>query len=163
VERGDAVYLEKVNQDLMTDYTTSDSSLSATITGLGDYNLNTVRAYTDTTNYGTFTVNNDQITLPSTPTETVYVGYDFDYALTSNKIAIQGQTENIEKRISKATIVTSNTDLLTFEGQQIAQSDDVYEYYGVTQFERDCRFAITGTFNYVEILSILLNINYGAK
>jgi hypothetical protein len=83
--------------------------------------------------------------------------------LISTKIAINGQTENIEKRISKATVTTKDTPALTFCGQRIENTDDVYDFYGVTSPSRDCRFTITGTFDVVEVLSILLNINYGDK
>ena len=162
VTRGTSSYLEKISS-VKTDFTTVDTSLSATITGLSDYNLTTVHAYTDTVDYGDFAVTADEIILPSTPTEDVNIGYDFDYLLTSTKMQVNGQTENIEKRISKATITTKDTDTLIFEGQTISQTDDVYDLYGVTGWERDCRFEITGSFDYIEVLSILLNINYGEK
>jgi hypothetical protein len=88
----------------------------------------------------------------------VNVGLDFDYSVISNKIAINTQTENIEKRISKATVVTSNTDKLTFCGQTQERTGDLYDFYGVTSPSRDPRFTITGTFN-----PVLLNLNYGDK
>jgi len=160
VSRDYSVFLEKI-ADVKTDNTIIDVTRSATISGLGDYI--TVRAYTENKDYGVFTVVDGEITLPETPIEDVYVGLDFDYELISNKIAINGQTENIEKRISRATVATKDTDSLTFCGQTLVRTNDVYDFYGVTGFGKDCRFTVTGTFDYVEILSILLNINYGAK
>ena len=79
------------------------------------------------------------------------------------QLAINGQTENIDKRIAKATVVTNETEMVTLQGQQLMQDDDQFEFYGITGQERDCKFTISGTFDYLEILSIVLNINYGAK
>jgi len=163
VDRKDKIYLEKLTNGKL-DSETTDSSLAANITGLGDYNGEYVRVYNDTDgDLGTHYVLNDEITLDSAPTAEVNIGYQFAYALTSNKISINGQTENIEKRIAKATVVTADTASLTFENQVMSQTDDVYDFYGVTAFSRDCRFHIIGTWDYTEILSILLNINYGEK
>ncbi len=162
VVRNGSSYLEKI-ENTKTDFTTIDTSLSATISGLEAYNSTTIHAYTDTVDYGDFEVVSGAITLPSTPTEAVSIGYDFSYLLTSNKIQVGSQTENKEKRISKATVVTKDTPQLTFTGQTMSQTDDVYDFYGLTSWARDCRYSISGTFDPVEILSILLNINYGDK
>ena len=161
VDRKDVIYLEKLEYQ-KTDWTTTNTSHSASISGLSDYNGYYVHVYNDT-DYGTHFVMNGAITLSATPTEDVYIGIEFDYELISTKIAINGQTENIEKRISKATVTTKDTTSLTFCGQTISNTDDVYDFYGVTSPSRDCRFAITGTFDVIEVLSILLNINYGDK
>ena len=163
VDRKDKMYLEKLSESKV-DLTTTDSSLAANITGLGNYNGEHVRVYNDTDgDLGTHYVLNDEITLDNVPTAEVNIGYPFNYALTSNKMSVNGQTENIEKRIAKATMTTTDTPKITFESQTISQTDDVYDFYGVTAFSRDCRFHITGAWDYVEILSILLNINYGEK
>ncbi|MCP3684172.1 MAG: hypothetical protein GY861_15935 [bacterium] len=162
VIRGHAVYLEKITA-VKTDFTTITTTRNAVISDLDDYNLTTIHAYSASTDYGDFTVEDGTITLPSTPTEDVNIGYDFDYLLTSNPIAINGQTNNIDKRIAKATVVTSDTPELTFCSQTLTQTDDVYDFYGVTGFSRDTRFSISGTFDTVEVLSVLLNINYGEK
>ena len=46
----------------------------------------------------------------------------------------------------------------------MTQTDDVYDFYGVTGFDRDCYFSFTSkSYDYLEVLSILLNINYGDK
>jgi len=164
VDRKDVIYLEKISEDKV-DMATTDSSLSANITGLSDYTGDFVRVYNSADgDFGLFYVINGEITLGSTPTAAVTIGFEFDYSLISNKIAISGQTDNIEKRIAKATVVTKDTPQLTFENQEISQTDDRYDFYGVTAFSRDCRFNITGlSYDYIEILSILLNINYGEK
>jgi len=162
VDRKDRIFLEKISQ-VKSDCEVIDSGLSASISGLDLYNGYNVRVYNDDTNFGTYYVIDGDITLTSVPTAAVNIGLDFSYSLISNKLAINGQTGNIEKRIAKATVTTNDTPILTFEGQEIAQTDDLFDVYSVTAFERDCRFSVTGTFNYTEILSILLNINYGEK
>ncbi len=166
VDRKDEVYLEKLLEPSTVgnvDMLTTDNTLSASITGLDDYTGSYVRVYNSTTDFGTYYVIDGDITLSSTPASAVNIGLVFDYEMKSNKIAINGQTENIEKRISKATVVTNDTTSLTFSGQTLEQSDDVYDLYGVTGFMRDCYFTMSGSFDYAEILSILLNINYGEK
>jgi len=162
VDRKDVIYLEKLEFE-RTDNTIEDSSLSDVITGLSDYNGYYVRVFNDETNFGSYFVKGGQITLTSVPTAPIFIGLDFDYELISTKIAINGQTENIEKRIAKATITTADTPRLTFCGQTLEKADDRYDFYGVTGYGRDCRFNITGTFDYVEVLSLLLNLNFGDK
>ncbi len=165
VDRKDVIYLEKLEYQ-KTDWTTTDNSLSASISGLSDFNGYYVRVYNDDNDYGSHFVMNGAITLDEAPTELVYIGIEFDYSLISTKIAINGQTENIEKRIAKATLTTADTERITFCGQTLEQSDkhpDRYDFYGLTAYSRDCRFTITGSFDYIEILSILLNLNYGDK
>lgn len=164
VDRKDTIYLEKLTEDKV-DLATTDSNLSDSISGLDNYTGESVKVYNATDgDFGTYYVINGEITLSSVPTATVTIGHEFAYALTSNKIAIAGQTDNIDKRIAKATIVTKDTPQLTFENQTIEQTDDRYDFYGVTAFDRDCRFHVSGSsYDYIEILSILLNINYGEK
>lgn len=163
VSRNGLLLLEKFN-----DYRLDSCILSSetdTITGLDHLNGEDVEAYDSVTyeNLGTYTVSGGEIELDETATHDVIVGLPFDYSLTSNKIAINSQTENIEKRIAKATVVTNDTDRLTFCGQTQTQTDDLYDYYGVTSPSRDPRFTISGSFYPIEILSILLNLNYGDK
>jgi hypothetical protein len=104
------------------------------------------------------------ITLGSVPAGDVKVALGFEYSLTSNKIYIGNNTDNIEKRIAKSTVTTLNTPTLTFCNQTISQSDDIFEFYGVTSPARDIRFLINGNGeNNLELLSVLLNLNYGDK
>lgn len=162
VERDTGLFLEKLDE-YQSDCTIETTTSSTTVSGLSDLEGQDVYAYSDTELYGTFTVSSGAITLPSIPTGTVYVGLPFTYQIISNKVAINGQTNNIEKRISKATVVTKDTPKLTFCGQTKEQDDDEYDYYGCTSWARDCRFTITGSWDEAEVLSILLNINYGVK
>lgn len=162
VERNNNIYLEKIDGDLRTDFT-QQFSASATITGLGEYEGNTVYVYNDDADYGSYTVSGGQITLTETPNNPVYIGYGIDYDLTSNRIAINSKTLNIEKRISKATMATKDTSKVTFTGQTKERDNDIYDFYGVTNPARDPRYTISGTFDYFEMLSLFININYGDK
>lgn len=164
VDRKDVIFLEKLNQ-AKVDMLTTDSSLSASISGLDDYTGSFVRVYNDADgDLGTHFVIDGEITLSSTPTASVNIGYTFPFAIWGNKVAVNAQTENIDTRIAKATVATKNTDKLTFCGQQLEQSDDVYDFYGVTSWARDTFYTITGdSYDFMEVLSIVLNINYGEK
>lgn len=163
VLRNNALMLEKFGEyktDMTKEYTVVDINsgfISREYEGLE------VTVWDDNTVYGEFTVTDGTFDTTGM-TGSVYIGLPFEYTLVSNKIAIGGQTENIEKRIAKATVVTKDTPTLTFCNQQITQDDDVFEYYGVTSPARDVRFTITGdSTDYIEVLSIMLNINYGDK
>ena len=103
-------------------------------------------------------------TLDVEPPGDVYLGMPFDYLLNGSRLSINSQTENIDKRISKATVVTRDTAKLNFCGQEMEKTDDLYDYYSLTAFERDPYYTVTGSsYDTIEILSILLNINYGEK
>jgi len=161
VDRDKEVILEKL-ADHWTDMTL-EFAPAQILEGLTEFEGFTFHAYTDTEDYGNYTVLDGQIDLGFVPAETVYLGIDFAFQLISNKIAVNGQTENIEKRIGKATVATHDTERLTFCGQTLRQTDNVYDIYGATGFSRDCRYTISGMFWPVEVLSVVANINYGAK
>jgi hypothetical protein len=161
VNRGDVLYLEQLDY-LRTDCTITAAVAGGAINGLGDYNGYNVHIYTDTQDLGGHFVTGGAVSVDA-PDGPVYAGLEYDYEMISTKIAVQGQTDNIDKRIAKATVVTRDTPGLTFCGQTMRKGNDLYDFYGVSGFKRDCRFSIKGKFDYVEILSVLLNINYGEK
>lgn len=104
-----------------------------------------------------------QVLLSYTGTyQQIYYGTPIYYELISNKIAVNGQTGSIIKRISEAIIETLNTLRVTFCGQTL-RNKDTYQFNGVTSPDRDPRFTITGNFYPIEVLSILLRINYGSR
>jgi hypothetical protein len=165
VDRDDVLYLEKL------DYKRTDCTITKTpdnngiIGGLEDYNGYFVHVYTDDYDLGEYFVIGGHIALPPDfPGQApLQIGITYDYKVISTKIAVDGQTGNIEKRIAKATVTTHNTKKLNFCGQALRGNNDVYNFYGVGGYARDCRFWIEGAFDPVEILSIVLNINYGEK
>lgn len=161
VQRGTDLYLEKLF-DIRTDGTISKQPAQI-ITGLEKFNGEDVYAYTEDKNYGEFTVSGGQIDLGETPDDIVYVGYSFNYAIESNGLEINRQSQNIDKRVSKIVAVTQDTEKMTIEGSQKTVSNDRFTFYSVTRYKRDCTFSITGEFDFIEILSLVLYINYGAK
>jgi hypothetical protein len=163
VSRDDVLYLERLDHK-RTDCTIQTIIDQGVINNLSDYNGHNVHVYTDTRDLGGYFVLGGRIAVVAQDVgASVYVGIEYDYEMISTKISVQGQTENIDKRIAKATVVTRNTPKLEFCGQTMRKSDDRYDFYGVTGFKRDCRFSVKGKFDYAEILSIVLNINYGEK
>jgi hypothetical protein len=120
-----------------------------------------VRVYTATTNYGLFTVASGEITLPTVPTEQLIIGEDFTCNLTSNNLYVGSNTDSIYKRISRAIITTLNTTGITFNGRAKTSTTDIYDYYSVSGFKRVNKFTLSSTFDRVDVLSIMLYINYG--
>jgi hypothetical protein len=164
VNRDDVLYLERL------DYGRTDCTIQTAvddqgmINNLSDYNGRNAHVYTDSKDLGSYFVLGGMINAGAEASGLpVYLGIEYSYKMISTKIAIDGQTENIEKRIAKATIATRNTRKLNFCGQTLRRDNDRYDLYGVTSFRRDCRFWLEGVFDACEILSVLLNINYGSK
>lgn len=158
VDRGTYIYLEKISE-LNTDLTMTIPVYSETVSVLSDYEDKLIYLYDENKIYGTFRVNNAQITVPNPPNKDCYIGIPFEYEIESNPIAINNKTTSIKKRISKAELVCRNTPQITFNGQT-KYNKDVYSYYACTRYDNDVRFSITGEFYKFEILSIELQVNY---
>jgi hypothetical protein len=165
VDRDDVLYLEKLDYKKTDCTITKIPDNNGVIEGLDDYNGYFVHVYTDDCDLGEYFVIGGRIKLsPDFPDRTpLQIGITYDYKMISTRVAVDGQTGNIEKRIAKATVTTHNTKKLNFCGQTLRGDNDVYDFYGVGGYARDCRFWIEGAFDPVEILSIVLNINYGEK
>jgi len=159
VQRGVILYLEKI-ADVKVDGSILKGA-SQTVTGLDKWEDMEVRVYTKTTDYGLFTVDSGSITLPSVPTETLYIGEDFECKLTSNDLFISNETTSKYKRISRATITTLNTTDITFNGRAKSSTTDIFDYYSVSGFRRRMNYEVSSKFDRVEILSVMLYINYG--
>jgi len=114
-------------------------------------------------NYGKQTNVQSNVSLDPAPAGNVYVGLPFTYTLNSNKIAINGQTGSIHKRISEAVVETLNTDTLTLNDDTQTSDEDLFRFRSVTNPSRDPRFTIEGEFDHIEVLSILLNLNHGRR
>lgn len=155
VDRGGGLYLEKLD-DVNTDQTQTFYVNGQTISNLGEYNGKYIYIKHDDLSERVY-VSDGQTTLPYSYTGYVTAGIGFDYKLQSNPIAIDNRTQTCKKRISKATLVTKNTDKLTFCGQ--TKKND-YTFYACTSYKDDVRFEITGEYNQIEVLSVTLNINY---
>jgi hypothetical protein len=139
---------------------------SATITGWNIHAGQTVVVYDSLTGdyIGEYEANNvAEVTLDEEPEYSVYIGLPFDYDITSNKLAINGQTGSVRSRISEAIIETNNTTKMKFCGVESTSEDDRFFFNQCTEPSRDTRFSITGSFDFVEILSILMRVNYGTR
>lgn len=159
VQRGNTYYLELIT-NVNTDCTVEQSITSNTVTVDSSFNGKSVMIYDDNRLYGKFVVSNGSITMPFNPNKTCKIGLSFDYELESNPIAINGNTNSVKKRITRAKVLTKNTKFLKFCGQNKERQGDLYDFYSCTNYDNDIRYKIDGEFYPVEIMSIHLDINY---
>lgn len=159
VDRSGTLCVEKIDSS-KTDCTIHKMVSSNVIDGLYQYEDKYVYVYSDTKNYGKYEVMDNSIYLETIPNEVCNIGFAYDYYLESNPIAINGKTTSIKKRISKATLTCKNTKELEFNGQKKQSKNDIFDFYSCTKYGNDVRFIVRGEFSPVEILSVLLNINY---
>jgi hypothetical protein len=89
------------------------------------------------------------------------VSVPFDWRLKSNPIHIGGQSTAIRKAIKSATISCEATPEISLNGQ-IKRNSDNYKFFAVAPYGRDCRYEISGRHSKAKILSVQLDINYGA-
>ena len=161
IKRDNILFLEKL-ENLKTDFTSIVSvNNTDTISGLDIYNNKDVRVYSNKKDYGVYFVIDGEITLKETITDTVYIGYDIECKLVSNNLSVANQTTNIKTRLSKATITTNNTKSLIFNKRKIRSDKDIYNLYACSDWKNENKFTIESVFDYLEIKSIVLNINYG--
>lgn len=161
VNIGDTSYLEIIDDSKKTDLTI-EKYVGKTITGLDDYNGQYIYVYTDNEEFGKYLVQNGSVNLRYDVNSTCYIGFAFDCELESNDIAINGRSTSMFKRISKAVITTNNTDKIKLNGVEKKSNDNIFDFYAVTSYAKKVKFKVQSEFNKVEVLSILLNINYGA-
>lgn len=159
IDRNGTICLEKIT-NVPTDCTRQEYITTSQVDGLYRYDGKYVYVYTDTKNYGKYLVGNNTIILDEVPNETCNIGIAYDYYLESNPIAINGKTTSIKKRISKATITCKDTERLEFNEQKKKSKDGIFDFYSCTKYGNDVRFNIRGEYYPIDILSVLLNINY---
>lgn len=157
VERDGISYIEKL-QDVRTDFTKKIYISSNELSGLNIYDGHYVYVYND--DYAReYRVLSGAIDLDQTLEGNYYIGIPFSYELESMPIAINGKTATCKKRISKATVMTEDTDKIEFN-KQIKRHQKVYDFYACTPYGEDVRFTIEGEFYPISILSVTLNLNY---
>jgi hypothetical protein len=155
VERSGKLYLEKLSDD-KTDQTQEFYVNGKVINNMEEYNDKYIYVkYGDVLDK--IPVFNGKAELKTPHIGYVTAGLPFSYRLQSNPIAINNETTTRKKRISKASIVCKDTDILTFNGQT-KMSD--YTFYACTKYDTDIRFEITGEYYPIEVLSLTLDINY---
>lgn len=158
---GDNTYLEVIDDSVNTDLTI-EKFVQQTITGLTDYEGQYVYVYSDDENYGKYLVDNGSVTLRYEANTTCKIGFAFGCELDSNDIAINGRSTSTFKRISKAVVTTNNTDKITLNGVEKTSDDNIFDFFAVTSYGKKVKFKIESEFNKIEVLSVLLHINYGA-
>ena len=67
----------------------------------------------------------------------------------------------MHKRIGKAVITTNKTNKIKLNGIEKVSDNDIFDFFAVSSYGKRVRFVIESEFNKVEVLSILLQINYG--
>jgi hypothetical protein len=155
VERSGKLYLEKLSDD-KTDQTQEFYVNGKVINNMEEYNDKYIYVkYGDVLDK--IPVFNGKAELKTPHIGYVTAGLPFSYRLQSNPIAINNETTTRKKRISKASIVCKDTDILTFNGQ--TKTND-YTFYACTKYDTDIRFEITGEYYPIEVLSLTLDINY---
>lgn len=158
VHRGTNVFVERI-VDNQVDGEMKPQVVDGVIYGLGDYSGKRVYvkqgnkiAIKTVSEYG-------EIEVPSFVNDVVSVGLPFKYKLRSNPINIGGRTGSVRKRINRATIETVDTARIQLD-DQILEGLDTYEFYAVSEYEKDCRYEITGEYTPIKILSVQLDVSY---
>lgn len=156
----DSTYLELVDDSAKTDLTI-EQYVSQTITGLSDYEGQYIRVYSGDEDYGKYLVEDGEVTLRAPANTVCKIGFAFSSRLESNDVAINGRSTSMHKRIAKAVITTKDTTKLKLNGIEKTSNDDIFDFFAVSSYGKRVRFVIESEFNKVEVLSVLLNINYG--
>lgn len=160
VTLNDDTYLELIDDNCKTDLTI-EQYVTQTITGLSDYNGHYINVYTDNEDLGKYLVENGSVTLRYEANANCKLGFSFSSRLESNDVTINGRSTSMHKRIAKAVITTNNTDRLKLNGIEKTSDNDIFDFFAVSSYGKRVRFVIESEFNKVEVLSVLLQINYG--
>lgn len=158
VDRNNTICLEKMTENTV-DCERVFSIVDGSIKGLSVYNNAYVYIKLDSGDIIKKRVENGIVNMLGIPDQPCAVGLAYEFELESNPIAVNGNTNSIKKRISKATVTCENTKEITFNGQK-KKDEDVYTFYACTKYDNDVRFNIKGEYNPINILSVQLNINY---
>lgn len=125
-----------------------------------------VRVYSENNDYGAYLVEGGIIQLETTINEKVYIGLDIDCQLISNDISVNGNTNNIKSRIAKAVITTTqDTDKIIFNNKSPQphkeQNNNIFTVLSAGSYSVKNNFKIQSKFDFLELKSIVLIINYG--
>lgn len=156
----DKTYLEVIDDDTNTDLTI-EKYVSQTITGLSDYEGEYVHVYAGDDDYGKYLVEDGTVTLRNEVNAVCKIGFAFSSRLESNDVAINGRSTSTHKRISKAVVTTNNTTKISLNGIEKTSDNDIFDFFAVSSYGKRVRFVIESEFNKIEVLSVLLQINYG--
>ena len=157
----DSTYLEVIDDNTRTDLTI-EQYVTQTITGLTDYEGEYIHVYSGDDDYGKYLVENGAVTLRYEANANCKIGFTYSSRLESNDIAINGRSTSMYKRIAKAVITTNKTNKIKLNGIEKTSDNDIFDFFAVSSYGKRVRFVIESEFNRVEVLSVLLQINYGA-
>lgn len=159
VKRNEQVYLEVLNPQAKADGI-FDVYVEEVIENLTDYEGQYLRIYSDE-DYGKYQVVNGKIQMPYPINKRCKMGLVFQSVLQSLPINVGGRTVSIKKRISKAVIYAKDSKELKFCGVPIRSANNIFEVFSCTPYQLRTQFLIESEFNQIEILSVLIYINYG--
>lgn len=158
VRRQADVFIEKIAEEVL-DFVSDVQVVDGQIQNLTDYIGMNVVVEQDGRIIKRTVDSTGKIKVESLENKEAKVGIPFKYTLKSNPIAINGQTTAIRKRINHATIETIDTPLIQLNGQ-IDKNKKTYDFWAVSEFERDSRYIISGEYSPCRILSVQLDISY---
>lgn len=156
----DDTFLEVIDNTLKTDLTI-EQYVERTITGLDDYEGEYIHVYSGDEDYGKYLVEDGEVTLRYDVNAVCNIGFAFSSLLESNDVAINGRSTSVNKRIAKAVITTLNTNKIKLNGIEKTSDNDIFDFFAVSSYGKRIRFTVESEFNNVEVLSVLLQINYG--
>ena len=156
----DKTYLEIIDDTAKTDLTI-EKYVEQTITDLDDYEGEYIHVYSGDEDYGKYLVSDGTVTLRSAVNAVCELGFAYSSKLESNDVAINGRSTSMHKRISKAVVTTNNTKKIKLNGIEKVSDNDIFDFFAVSSYGKRIRFTIESEFNRVEVLSVLLQINYG--
>lgn len=161
VNVNDDTYLELIDNELNTDLTI-EKYVEQTINNLNDYEGEYIHVYSGDDDYGKYLVTDGSVTLRFKVDTNCKIGFAFSSELESNDIAINGRSTSTFKRIAKAVVTTKDTNKIKMNGVEKTSNDDVFDFFSVSSYGKKTKFKIESEFDKVEVLSVLLYINYGA-
>lgn len=166
VSKNESTYLIKLD-NYKTDLTIKQYINNTNIiSNLELYNNQYVRVYNDNNDYGSYLVENGNIALEESITGNVFIGLDIDCQLISNDISINGNSNNIKSRIAKAVITTTqDTNKIIFNNKSPQphkeENNNIFSVLSAGSYSVKNNFKIQSKFDFLELKSIVLIINYG--
>lgn len=156
------IYIQVIDDKLRTDLTI-EKYVEKVITGLENYNGEYVHVYSGDEDFGKYLVENGTVELRYAVNTNCNIGFAFSSELNSNDIAINGRSTSTFKRISKAVITTKDTNKIKLNGVEKYSNDNIFDFFAVSSYGKRVKFKIESEFDKIEVLSVLLYINYGAR
>lgn len=167
IQRDGVLYLEKANEDTLTDCSyKQDSGFTQIVNGLDRFNGYEVDVIIDGVVKDRMTVLGGTLTLPILPSVSLEIGFPFEVKVVSNPIEIaqMGTGTAKKKRIVEATLKlyeTDNVKMNESEANLDTNITDDYTFWGVGYFSENPQYEITQSkTGKITVLAVQMNINY---